>query len=243
MKKEGYIYCITHLPSSKQYVGKYNKNPRIRFMEHLCGYGSICIWDLICQGESENNFKLEILERDVLSDKQDKLEAEWVKKLDCAFPKGLNASFSGTFYKFYKGKWKEASDNKWCLKLLDCVIIDKQTENSKLQEHILLLAKNQTDINIMSEESMREWRMNRRRGYSRKNVFLTKDMSAFFEAREKEYERIRSKNFTEAEIKAQSTRSESMKMVWANRDSEERAKILKNATESAAIKNRKQNED
>ena len=238
--KRHYVYCITHIPSGKKYVGQYNKNPEIRFLEHLTGYGNICIWELICAGESRDNFKFEILENNLSPDTIYESESRWVHELGCMFPYGLNAGFSSSFYTKYVKMRKQYLENGWCVLLLNSVIIDKQTNTTTVQDWIDILVKNQTaDVNMMSHGEMESWRKNRRRGYSRVNVFKTKDMSNFFAAREKEYERVRSGNFTEAEIAAKNTRSDHMKTVWSQRNKEERVKILKNATEMAAIKNRK----
>lgn len=236
----GAIYMITHIPSAKSYIGKSHRHPEVRFAEHLYGYGSISIWNLVCHGATASDFKLEVLARNIPPEERDTMEQYYVALYNTAFPHGLNTGFATPTYIKYNNELLEHLEKGFCVKLLDIDVHNSwvKSKPTELQEFIDLKCKNQTDVNPITFAEMEKWRINRRKGYSAMNTFRTKDMSEFFKGRAENYARIRRKEFTQAELDSQKLNSERVKKVWDSRTPEERVKILKNATAQAAINNR-----
>ena len=102
-KNYGCIYCIVHIPTGGMYIGKSVRHPNVRFVEHMHGYGSLAIWELILAGEPISNFELSILEENVIGNKDSNdREAYFVKLYNTTFPFGLNLGFGNSTYQKYK---------------------------------------------------------------------------------------------------------------------------------------------
>ena len=86
----GVIYKITNTETNKCYIGQTKRNPEIRFLEHLTGFGSQdLLKDIVINGIS--TFKFEILE--TIDNKMidiDALEDTYIQTLNCLHPRGYN---------------------------------------------------------------------------------------------------------------------------------------------------------
>lgn len=92
------VYVITNKVNGKQYVGKTNRTTEIRFKEHLKESvkprsENIPLYRAMNK-YGEDNFSLEIVEKNLTPDEANALEVEYIKKLE-TFGNGYNATIGG----------------------------------------------------------------------------------------------------------------------------------------------------
>jgi hypothetical protein len=236
-----HLYRIFHKPSGLFYIGIHNKHALIRFEEHLHGFGSIAIASLVEDGATRNDFELQIISSHQTPKKSREAESALIEDMETFWPLGLNTGNRISSFKVFKRLEGEYREQGWCLKDLDLEVSKlKIRKNSALQDRIEMLAKNQNFEKCLSIFETERLRHRFRISYAGKENFASKDMSKFFEARGKEYERMRTGNKTEAEKIAALGRSSSMKKVWGERDPHEKIAILQTRSSAGGVARVKQ---
>lgn len=87
------VYCITNLINNKKYIGITSRSIFVRFQEH-CSHNQTLVYDAIKKYGKEN-FKIEILEDNILKEDIDKRERYFIKFYNTLVPNGYNLSTGG----------------------------------------------------------------------------------------------------------------------------------------------------
>lgn len=227
MKPNNHLYLITHLPSGLFYVGVHVNHAAIRFEEHMHGFGSIAIAEILKNGGDRHDFDLLILSAHETTSAARAAETKLIRELNTAWPNGLNTGNRISSWKIFIQKRKEYQERGWCVIGLENQVCFGHRPLTEMQSQIERMAKNQTSVKMIEADAMERLRATARRSYASRENFQTKDMSNFFAARAKEHDRMRAGNKTDAELIAASGRSKSMLVVWENRDAATKAQIIK----------------
>lgn len=89
-----YLYQITNLINGKIYIGQTN-NITKRWSNHKCGNASHQVISRAIQKYGKENFKFEILYRNVPIEEINDLEIRVIKEKNCRVPNGYNVSVGG----------------------------------------------------------------------------------------------------------------------------------------------------
>jgi group I intron endonuclease len=89
-----YLYQITNLINGKIYIGKTN-NITKRWSNHRCGNSPNMVIAKAIQKYGKENFKFEILYRNISIDEIDELEIQTIKDKNCRVPNGYNVAKGG----------------------------------------------------------------------------------------------------------------------------------------------------
>lgn len=89
-----YIYQITNLINNKIYIGKTN-NPQKRWSNHKCNNDPNMVIARALHKYGVNNFKFEILYRNISIDDIDELEQKTIKEKNSRVPNGYNVAEGG----------------------------------------------------------------------------------------------------------------------------------------------------
>lgn len=236
-----HVYLITHKPSGLLYVGVHALHARIRFEEHLHGFGSKMIYELVLAGATREDFTLEILGSYKDADEACAAETHFVHLYNTKFPNGMNVERASSSYQKMLQMLEEYSSNGFDASIITSHLVYnywKNPPNTPIQNQIETLAHFQTINNVPSEKEWRQIRGKLSHSCAMKNA-IAEGTSGFREGRKKLKQRMAMGVFTEAELAAQASRSESTSRAWSERSAEERVEILKNATTAAAISNTK----
>jgi len=89
-----YLYQITNLINGKIYIGQTN-NITKRWSNHRCGNAPHQVISKAIQKYGKENFKFEVLYKNVPIEEINELEIKTIKEKDCRVPKGYNVTEGG----------------------------------------------------------------------------------------------------------------------------------------------------
>lgn len=225
MKNNNHVYLITHIPSGLQYVGMHLQHANIRFESHMLGFGAKMIYNLIQDGYTREDFKLEILECCSSEIIVKERETYWISVFNTEYPFGLNAERATSTFKKYNRYFNDYLQQRWDLKYLLILLFNnwKIQNNTKTQNSIEKFVKYQSnDCEIEFTEKLRQ---KYRQKYSIMETLRTNNKK-FLLGRKKMKDRMNKGEFTEAEKNAFAKKSDKQKEVWSARSEEEKMNIL-----------------
>lgn len=90
------VYKITNKTNGKIYVGQTKRTLKERIKDHKKAKNSLIGKDIKQYGT--DNFTIEILETITTREEAYEKETEWIKKLDCIYPKRIQPMLWWNFY-------------------------------------------------------------------------------------------------------------------------------------------------
>ena len=254
-----HVYKITYKPTGQIYIGQAAQHAKIRFEEHMHGFGSLEILELIRDcGATRDDFELTILKSCDSSREAKAFETALVREYGTQWPVGLNTGSTGATRHAYAAKAKKYAERGWCtvsillplyesanmyVKNRDYKTVDDIAQELTPMQHLIeLVAKNQN----LKKDPITYAEMQRMRNKMAQSASMKNTLNSNTEAKKRQMagrkklsDRRKSGLSTEAELLADIKRKDIVSNIWANRSPEERVQILSAATTAAAISNRK----
>lgn len=217
------IYLITHSKSGLLYVGMAKNDARIRFTEHMLGYGAISIADMLKGGADPSEFSMEVIGNATSCKEAKELESYFVNLYETAYPKGLNVERATSTFKKFSVEFEKYIKSGWCVSLLNQLVHNrwKPAKESNMQNMIELLARNQSTESMLTCNEVARMNAKFRQKYSLMETIRVNG-EGFRNGREKYKQRVQNKQFTEAELLAIKSRSSLIKSAWKSKTEEER---------------------